>query len=160
MTLVAPHPTLALGVSRYPNYAQALAYLRNFLRRGRRAFIRTKSYAYFQHSPSLQVLVSRLAPQIFEVRAFPVDGLICATLEEALAAEEFRGWLFTLDYRTNRIYYITGSQKEGVELYKLIRLAIRRKGKLTGASRYYQALRRTGRATARVIASSHKVTPR
>ena len=160
MTIAATKPTLPLEVSRYPNYAQALAYLRNFLRHGRKAYLRTKRYAYYQHSPSLQVIVIRLALGIFEVRAYPPDGLICATLEEALAAEEFRGWLFTLDYRTNRIYYITGSQKEGVELYKLIRLAIRRKGKLTGASRYYQALRRTGRATARVITSSHKVTPR
>ncbi len=160
MTLVAPHPTLALGVSRYPNYAQALAYLRHFKRRSRRAFIQTKSYAYFQHSPSLQVLVSRLAPQVFEVRAYPVDSHSFPTLGEALAAEEFRGWLFTLDYRTGRIYYITGSQKEGVELYKLIRLAIKHKGGLTRASRFYQVLLKRDRATAGVTTSSHKVTPR
>ncbi|MBA7589346.1 hypothetical protein ES708_31428 [subsurface metagenome] len=144
MTELINHPALALGVSRYPNYAQALAYLRNFLRRGRRAFIRTNRYAYYQHTPSLQVLVSRLAPDIFEVRAYPVDGHSFPTLGEALAAEEFRGWLFTLDYLTNRIYYITGSQKEGVELYKLIRLAIKHKGGLTRASRFYQALLNRG----------------
>ncbi|GAH69675.1 unnamed protein product, partial [marine sediment metagenome] len=117
-------------VSRYPNYAQARAYLANFIRHGRRAFLRTKSYAYYQHSPSLQVIVNYVARNILEVRAYPVDGFKVATIEEAQRAEDFRGWLFVYDYRTPSIHYITGSQREGIELYKLIRTAIRQKRKL------------------------------
>ena len=41
----------------YPNYNQAEAYLKNFLRHGRRSFVRTKRYAYYQHSPSIRVIV-------------------------------------------------------------------------------------------------------
>lgn len=140
MTTVAPPPTLGIELSRYPSYARARAYLVNFLKRGRRAFIRTKRYAYYQHSPSLRVIVIRLAPGIFEVRAYPVDGYSFATLDEARLAEDFRAWLFALDYRTRNIYYITGSQREGIYLYKLIRLAIRHKQSLARATPYYRTL--------------------
>ncbi|GAJ13503.1 unnamed protein product, partial [marine sediment metagenome] len=51
MTEAIDHQGLGNEVSRYPGYSQARGYLVNFLRRGRRAFIRTKRYAYYQHSP-------------------------------------------------------------------------------------------------------------
>ncbi|GAI63930.1 unnamed protein product, partial [marine sediment metagenome] len=86
-------------VSRYPNYAQAKAYLVNFLRHGRRAFIRTKHYAYYQHSPSLRVIVIYVKANILEVRAYPVDGFMFANLDEALKAQDFRAWLFAYDDR-------------------------------------------------------------
>ena len=137
MTLVAPHPTLALGVSRYPSYPQAKAYLRNFLRRGRRAYFRTKGYARFKHSLSIEVIVKRQVPAIFEVRAYPWGNLYVSTLEEALAVEEFRAWLFAYDYRTRSTYYITGSQRVGINGYKAIKRAIKKKRKLATASHSY-----------------------
>ncbi|GAI26689.1 unnamed protein product [marine sediment metagenome] len=137
MTRVAPHPAQTLEVSRYPNYAQALAYLVNFLRHGRRAFIRTKRYAYYQHSSSLCVLVIRLAPAIFEVRSYPVDGYCFASLAEALKAEDFRAWLFALDYRYHSITYITGSQRVGIDRYKQVKKAIKDKRILARASQGY-----------------------
>ncbi|GAH26819.1 unnamed protein product [marine sediment metagenome] len=140
MTELIDRLLIAFEVSRYPNYSQARAYLVNFLRRGKRAFIRTKRYAYYQHSPSLRVIVIRLVPGIFEVRAYPVDGFCFVTLEEVLKAEDFRAWLFALDYRTSQINYITGSQREGIELYKLIRLGIKKKGKLASASQSYLSI--------------------
>ncbi|MBA7587241.1 hypothetical protein ES708_29263 [subsurface metagenome] len=160
MTIAATRPAQPLEVSRYPNYAQALAYLRNFLRHGRRAYLRTKRYAYYQHSPSLQVIVIRLALGIFEVRAYPPDGLLCATLEEALIAEEFRGWLFALDYRTNRIYYITGSQKVGIERYQGIKRAIREKQKLATASPHYLEHPNLAHVAQLVITKRHNVITR
>ncbi|GAI81822.1 unnamed protein product [marine sediment metagenome] len=160
MTKLINHPALALKVSQYPNYAQGLACLRNFLRGGRRAFFRNNGMAYFRHSSSLRIIVIRLVPHVYEVRAFPVGYFNVYGIKEALAVEEFRGWLFVLDPRTGRIYYMTGSQKEGVEFYKLIRLAIRHKGTLTKGGRFYQVLLRSSRATACVIAKRHKVTPR
>ncbi|GAH99342.1 unnamed protein product, partial [marine sediment metagenome] len=96
----APQTT---GVSKYPNYPQAKAYLVNFLRHGRRAFLRTKRYAYYQHSSTLRTIVIRLAHDIYEVRSYPVDGFMFANLEEALVAEDFRAWLFTYDYRNRSI---------------------------------------------------------
>ncbi|GAI09582.1 unnamed protein product, partial [marine sediment metagenome] len=46
-------------------------------------------------------------------------------------------WLFAYDYRNRSIHYITGSQREGIELYKLVKQAIKSKRKLARASRYY-----------------------
>jgi len=137
-TKTVPVPVKA--VSRYPNYAQAKAYLVNFLRHGRRAFLHTKRYAYYQPSGSLRVIVIRLRHGIFEVRAYPVDGYYVASIEQALAAEEFRAWLFALDYRNRSIYYITGSQREGIGLYKLIKQAIKSKRKLARASQAFLRL--------------------
>lgn len=137
MSAVSALTRPTVGVSRYPNYAQARAYLVNFIRHGRRAFIRTKSYARYQHSPSLRVIVIYVAKNVLEVRAYPVDGFFFATIEEVLEAEEFRGWLFAYDYRTRSIYYITGSQRIGIELYKLVKAAIKQKRKLARASQSY-----------------------
>ncbi|GAI39585.1 unnamed protein product, partial [marine sediment metagenome] len=67
-----------------------------------------------------------------------------ASLEEALKVEDFRAWLFALDYRTSRIYYITGSQRLGIEHYKGVKLGIKRKGKLAGASQGYLSAPRRG----------------
>jgi len=162
MAIAPAKPTLTTGVSRYPNYAQARAYLRNFLRHGRRAFIRTKHYAYYQHSPSLRVLVIYVERNILEVRAYPVDGFFFATIEEALSVEDFRGWLFALDYRYRKIYYITGSQRVGIELYSLIKRGIKKKGKLATTSQGYFFRRRSHHAstnpTARDTKKSAKTT--
>jgi len=124
-------------VSKYPNYVQAKAYLINFLRHGRRSFIHTKSYAYFQHSSSLRVVVIRLIRGVFEVRAYPMDSLYVATIKQALKVEDFRGWIFALDYRNRSIYYITGTQRVGCQLYKLIKQAIKSRRKLARASQAY-----------------------
>ncbi|MBA7581968.1 hypothetical protein ES708_23885 [subsurface metagenome] len=97
MSLVVEHAEQRAKVSKYPNYPQAKAYLVNFLKHGRRAFLRTKRYAYYQHSSSLRTIVIRLAHDIYEVRTYPIDGFCFATIEQALAAEEFRAWLFTYD---------------------------------------------------------------
>ena len=129
MTRVTPHPTQTLEVSRYPNYPQAKAYLVNFLKHGARAIIRTERYAYYQHSPSLRVIVIRLAHDIYEIRAYPWSALYVSTVDEALRIPEFMGWLFTLDYRTKHIAYIIGSQRAGIERYNQVRKAIRNKGK-------------------------------
>jgi len=137
MRVVSTQPRPAVAVSRYPNHAQAKAYLVNFLKHGRRAFIRTKRYAYYQHSSDLRVLVIYVARNILEVRAYPVDGYHFATIEEALRAEDFRGWLFAYDYRNHSIYYIAGTQRIGIELYKFVRLGIRKKGNMARASRAY-----------------------
>lgn len=136
MTQVIDLPTPTAQVSRYPIYPQARAYLRNFLRRGRRAFLRTKRYAYYQHSPSIRVIVIRLIPGIFEVRAYPVDGFCFASLEEALKADEFRAWLFALDDRYRKLYYIAGTQRVGTDLYALIKQALKLRGKLANASHH------------------------
>ncbi|GAJ10554.1 unnamed protein product, partial [marine sediment metagenome] len=58
----------------------------------------------------------------------------------ALKAEEFRAWLFAYDYRTHSLYYITGSQRESIELYRLIKLGIKTKGKLSSASQRYLSI--------------------
>ncbi len=126
-------------VSKYPNYAQARAYLVNFLRHGRKAFIRTKIYAYYQHSPSIRVLVIYVKRNILEVRAYPVDGFVFASIEEALRAEDFRAWLFVYDYRYRSISYITGSQKEGIKLYKRIKQGVKSEGNLARASYHYSS---------------------
>ncbi len=160
MTLVAPHPTQTLEVSRYPNYKQALAYLRNFLRHGQRAIIRTKRYAYYQHSSSLRVIVIRLAPVIFEVRAYPWNGLYVSTINEALRIPEFRGWLFARDYCTNRIYYITGSQRAGIERYNRVKRAIKQIRKLAMASRGYLSQPNRSRPAAEGIPDIHHVITR
>ncbi|GAI62183.1 unnamed protein product, partial [marine sediment metagenome] len=82
MSEAVSHPVLATEVSKYPNYNQAEAYLKNFLRHGRRAFLRTRRHAYYQHSLSIQVIVIRLIRHLYEVRAYPVDAFFVATLEE------------------------------------------------------------------------------
>ncbi len=134
MSIAVEQPQQRTLVSRYPNYAQARAYLRNFIRHGRRAFIRTKRYAYYQHSPSLQVIVIYVARNILEVRAYPVDGYCAATIEEALAAEELRAWLFAHDYCHHKIIYITSTQRVGIKRYKLFKAALKNKGVLARAS--------------------------
>ncbi|GAI79811.1 unnamed protein product, partial [marine sediment metagenome] len=144
-------------VSSYPNYAQAKAYLKNFLKHGRRAFIRTKRYAYYQHSPSLRVIVVYVKKNILEVRAYPVDGFCFANIEEALRVEDFRAWLFVYDYRYRSINYITGSQREGIELYKLIKWGIKRKGNLARASYHYSSHPNRALPAPGVIASIHNV---
>jgi len=95
MTSAPPHRTPTPEVSSYPNYAQARARLRNFLRRGRKAYIRTKRYAYYRYSDTL---------------------------------------LFARNHHTGAIYYITGSQRAGIENYKEVRAIIRRAGTLATAS--------------------------
>jgi len=137
MSEAPPHPVLATQVSKYPNYPQARAYLNNFLRHGRRSFIRTHRYAYYKYSLSILVIVIRLKPGIFEVRAYPVDGYYVATLEEAQKVHDFRAWLFTLDYRTRSIYYIIGSQTIGVERYNQVKQLIKSNRTLVLASQAY-----------------------
>ncbi len=129
--------SIATKVSKYPNYVQAKAYLKNFLKHGRRSFIRTNRYAYYQHSGSLRVIVIRLVHDIYEVRAYPTDGFLVESIEEALRAEDFRAWMFTYDYCNRSIYYITGTQRVGIDTYRQVKQAIKKKGKLARASRAY-----------------------
>ncbi|GAI62473.1 unnamed protein product [marine sediment metagenome] len=137
MSKAPAHRTLSAHVSKYPVYGQARAYLKNFLRHGRRSFIRTKRYAYYQHSPSIRVIVIRIAHHIYEVRAYPVDDFHVATIEQALKVHDFRAWLFCYDYRTRSIYYIIGSQTTGVKHYSQVKRAIKSNRTLAQASRNY-----------------------
>ena len=137
MTEPRPHPVLATQVSMYPNYNQAEAYLKNFLRHGRRSFVRTKRYAYYQHSPSIRVIVFRIAHHIYQVRAYPQNAFCVATLEEGLKVQDFRAWLFAHDQRNRRTYYITGSQRAGIERYNQVKRLIRSNPTLALASRNY-----------------------
>ena len=125
MTQVIDHPAPSAQVSRYPIYPQAKAYLSNFLRHGRRALIRNKKYAYYQHSPTIRVLVIRLVHDIYEVRAYPWGELLVSTIEEALSIPQFVGWIFAYDYRTKRIAYITSTIRAGIDKYKLTKRAIK-----------------------------------
>ncbi|MBA7662945.1 hypothetical protein ES703_70978 [subsurface metagenome] len=134
MTSAPPHPTPTPEVSSYPNYAQGRARLRNFLRRGRKAYIRTKRYAYYRYSDTLDIIVIRIVPAIYEVRAYPVSALMVGSVEEALTIQPFRAWLFARNHHTGAIYYITGSQRAGIENYKKVRAIIRRAGTLATAS--------------------------
>ncbi|GAI70099.1 unnamed protein product [marine sediment metagenome] len=137
MSEAQTQPVLTARVSKYPNYNQAEAYLKNFLRHGRRSFVRTKRYAYYQHSPSIRVILFRIAPDIYQVRAYPIDAFFFATLEEALKVQDFRAWLFTHDQRNRRTYYIIGSQRVGIERYNQAKRLIRSNPTLAQASQAY-----------------------
>jgi len=133
-------PTLTAGLTRYPYYATAEAYLKNFLGRGRRHYIKTRRYALYRYSRTLDIMVIRLAPHIYEVRAYPPGALNVASLEEGLAIEALRGWIFVNDPRTRKSVLIASTQKVGLELYRLARFSIRHKGTLARADFYYRRL--------------------
>jgi len=120
--------------SRYPNYSQAKAYLLDYLGHGRRSFLRTRRHAYYQHSLSIHVIVMRLNRHLYEVRAYPVDAFIVATLEEALKVQDFRAWLFAYDRRNRTTYYIIGSQKVAIEHYNQAKRDIKNNRTLALAS--------------------------
>ncbi|GAI66143.1 unnamed protein product, partial [marine sediment metagenome] len=65
MTMAKTHPLLATQVSKYPTQSQAKVYLRDFLAGTVRAFIQTARYAYYQHSPSIQVIIIHLKRHIY-----------------------------------------------------------------------------------------------
>ncbi len=134
MTNAPPHPTPAPEVSSYPNYAQARAYLRKFFKRGKRTPRRTRRYAFYEHSPGVDVIVIRVVDDIYEVRSYPFAAYYVASIEEAQAVQPFRGWLFKRDSRAHSIVYITGSQRLGIPLYKLVKAAIKQKGRPAAAS--------------------------
>ncbi len=140
MTEAPTSPALTAGLTRYPHWLQARAYLKNFLGRGRRHFIKTKRYALYRYSHTLAVIVIRLAPHVYEVRAYPVAALNVGSVEEGLAIEEFRGWIFINDPRTRKSVLFFSSQREGIESYRLVRLAIRHEGTLARADFYYRRL--------------------
>lgn len=116
---------IATGVSRYPNYAQARAYADNFRHGGRKAYRKSKRYAYYHHSSTLTVQVTRLVPNFYSVVAYPMDGFHVSSIREALKAQELRAWLFTYDTRSSRWFYILGSQLSGIERFRRVRLALR-----------------------------------
>jgi len=89
---------------------------------------------------SLDVIVIRLAPHIFEVKAYPHGAIIVASLEDGLAIAELRGWIFVNDPRTRKSVLIFSTQKVGLEVYRLARLAIRHEGTLARAEIYYRRL--------------------
>ncbi|MBA7695763.1 hypothetical protein ES703_104398 [subsurface metagenome] len=140
MTKEPTEPTPAKATSKYPHWKQAEAYLRKFLGRGRGWHIKTKLHAEGRYSASLDVIVRRLAPHIYEVKARPPGALMVASPEEGLAIEEFRGWIFVNDPRSRKRKLIISTQGVGIELYKLARLAIRHKGTLNQASQLYRTL--------------------
>ncbi len=146
MSSAPSHPTLATQVSKYPTQSQAKVYLRDFLTGSVRAFLQTARYAYYQHSPSIRVIIIHLKRHIYEVRAYPVDAYFVSTLEEALKVQDFRAWLFTLDDLTRSIHYIIGSQRIGVQRYKQVKRAVKRNRTLVLASQSYPHLTKT-RAT-------------
>ncbi|MBA7572597.1 hypothetical protein ES708_14380 [subsurface metagenome] len=140
MTKEPTEPTPASEVSRYPYYATAEAYLRNFLGRGRGWHIKTRLHAEYRYSASLDVIVRRLAPHIYEVKAYPPDALVFAGPQDGLAIDELRGWIFVNDPRSRKSVLIASTQKVGLELYRLVKSAIRHEGKLARAEIYYRKL--------------------
>ncbi len=140
MTKAAQHPTLAAGLTRYPHWKQAEAYLKKFLGRWQEWYSKSHLCAKCRYSASLDIIVIRLAPNIYEVRAYPPGALMVASLEEGLAIEEFRGWIFVNGPRSRKSVLIASTQRIGVEPYKLARLAIRHKGTLNQASQLYRTL--------------------
>lgn len=117
--------SVATEITRYPNYKQALAYADNFRHGGRKAYRKNRHYAYYHHTGTLTVQVTRLVPNFYSVVSYPVNGYPVATIEEALKAQELRGWLFTYDTRSGQWFYILGSQVKGIENFKRVRLSIR-----------------------------------
>ncbi|GAI61899.1 unnamed protein product [marine sediment metagenome] len=140
MTIAAQHPTPLLEVSKYPHFTQARSYLKKFLGRWQGWSKKTHRYAKCQLSASLDIIVIRLAPYIFEVKAYPTGALIVASPEEGLAIEELRGWIFVNDPRTKKIKFIFSTQVKGIEVYRLVRSDIRHKGTLARAETYYRKL--------------------
>ncbi|MBA7670406.1 hypothetical protein ES703_78552 [subsurface metagenome] len=140
MTEAPAEPTLAAGPTKYPHWTQARAYLKKFLGRWRGWHSKSHLCAKCRYSASLDIIVIRLAPNIFEVRAYPPDGFIVGSLEEALVVQDFRAWIFVNDPRTRSITYFWGSQKDGLEHYKLVAKAIRHEGTLARANSYYRKL--------------------
>ena len=140
MTEAPTKPTPTSEVSRYPYYATAEAYLKNFLGRGRRHYFKTSRYALYRYSVTMDVIVSRLAPHIYEVKAYPPAALNVGSIEEGLAIEALRGWIFVNDPRTRKSVLIASTQKVGLELYRLARFSIRHKGTLARADFYYRRL--------------------
>ena len=140
MTKAPISPTPTNGVTKYPVYSQAKAFLKNFLGRGRGWHIKTRLHAEYRYSASLDVIVRRLAPHIYEVKAYPPAALNVASPEEGVAIEEFRGWIFVNDPRTRKSVLIASTQKVGLELYRLVKSAIRHEGKLARAEIYYRKL--------------------
>ncbi|MBA7568532.1 hypothetical protein ES708_10261 [subsurface metagenome] len=140
MTKAPTNPTLATEVSKYPHWLKARAYLKNFLGGGRRHFIKTRRYAYYRHSPSILVIVIRLAPHIYEVRAYPPDSFIVGSLEEAQVVQDFRAWIFVNDPRSRKRKLIISTLRVEIELYRLVAKAIRHEGTLAKANSYYRKL--------------------
>ncbi|MBA7540343.1 hypothetical protein ES705_32640 [subsurface metagenome] len=140
MTKAPTSPTPTNGVTKYPVYSQAEAFLKNFLGRGRGWHIKTRLHAEYRYSASLDVIVRRLAPHIYEVKAYPPDALVFAGPQDGLAIEELRGWIIVSDPRSRKRKLIISTQKMGVEPYKLARLAIRHEGTLARAEIYYRRL--------------------
>ncbi|GAI66865.1 unnamed protein product [marine sediment metagenome] len=140
MTIATQHPTLALEVSKYPVYSQAEAFLRKFLGRWPGWSSKNHRYAKCQLSASLDIIVVRLAPHIYEVRAYPTGALMVGDLEEALAIEDYRGWIIVSIPHTKKIKFIFSTQVKGIEVYRLVRADIRHKGTLARAENYYRKL--------------------
>jgi len=140
MTKAPTSPTLPACITKYPVCVQAKAYLKKFLGRWGGWYSKSRQYGKCRYSASLDIIVIRLANNIFEVRAYPPDGLVVGSLEESLLIEEFRGWIFANDPRSRKSVLITSTLRVGVELYKLARLAIRHKGTLNRASQLYRTL--------------------
>ncbi len=140
MTKEPTEPTPAKAASKYPVCVEAKAYLRKFLGRGRGWRIKTKLHAECRYSASLDVIVRRLAPHIFEVRAYPPGDLFFGSMEEGAVIEEFRGWIFVNDPRSRKSVLITSTLRVGIELYRLVKSAIRHEGTLARAIFYYHKL--------------------
>ena len=140
MTKEPTEPTPAKAASKYPHWKRARAYLNNFLDRGRRHFIKTRRYALYQYSPSILVIVIRLAPHIYEVRAYPPDSFIVGSLEEAQVVQDFRAWIFVNDPRSRKRKLIISTLRVEIELYRLVAKAIRHEGTLAKANSYYRKL--------------------
>ncbi|GAJ06795.1 unnamed protein product [marine sediment metagenome] len=103
-------------------------------------YIKTRLHAEYRYSATLDVIVRRLAPHIYEVRAYPPDGLMVAWPEDGLAIEEFRGWIFINDPRNHSSVLFLSTLRVGIEPYHLIKKAIKHEGTLARADFYYRRL--------------------
>jgi hypothetical protein len=140
MTKAPTSPTPTNGITEYPHWKQAEAFLKNFLGRGRGWHIKTRLHAEYRYSASLDVIVRCLAPHIYEVKAYPPGDLFFASPEEGAVIEEFRGWIFVNDPRSRKSVLITSTLRVGIELYRLVKSAIRHEGTLARAIFYYHKL--------------------
>jgi hypothetical protein len=140
MTKAPISPTPTNGVTKYPVYSQAKAFLKNFLGRGRGWKVKTRLHAEYRYSDSLDVIVRRLAPHIYEVKAYPPDALVFAEPQDGLAIEELRGWIIVSDPQSRKSVLIFSTLKVGIEPYRLVKSAIRHEGKLARAEIYYRKL--------------------
>jgi hypothetical protein len=123
--------TTTAGIDNYLTYSEVKAYLKKFLRWKSEYSRWTPAHTIYQHSSTLTILVRRLQPRIYDVRAYPLESVHLTAFAEALASRRYTGWLFSYNYRTHSIHYIIGSREYGQRVYKKVKGLIKDDSTLT-----------------------------